>query len=56
MPTSDVGTVAGYLNEILDLNPSNYKVQINWGDSGAWDPDSQPRRTLGRWEWPDHRY
>ena len=41
MPTSDVGTVAGYLNETLDLKPSNYEVQINWGDSGAWDPDSQ---------------
>jgi hypothetical protein len=39
MPTSDVGTVAGYLNEQLDLKPDNYEVQINWGDSGEWSPD-----------------
>ncbi len=46
MPLSTVGTVAGYVNGKLDLSPGDYKVQINWGDSGEWVKNGQDSQVI----------
>ncbi len=35
-----VAAIYGTYNGQPDLNPSDYRAQINWGDSGSWDTDA----------------